>query len=189
MTFYADLKHPHVGINFCQRCGKKLSEKDPNSLICENNHTTFRIPAPAVGVFFIDSENKIILSVRGINPGKGKLDCIGGFVNQNESFEDAILREIKEETGLSRDDFSTLKYICSAPNIYRFEKEDKPVVSVFFVAKLYNESKIKPSDDVAEIIIKDINEVNIDDFSNYDVKVSFSNLKKFLEKNDEFKRF
>lgn len=49
MTFYADLKHPHVGMNFCQRCGKKLSEKDPNSLICENNHTAFRIPAPAVG--------------------------------------------------------------------------------------------------------------------------------------------
>jgi bifunctional NMN adenylyltransferase/nudix hydrolase len=45
-------------------------------------------------------DGHVLMVKRGANPGKGLLALPGGFVNQNERLEDAVIRELREETRL-----------------------------------------------------------------------------------------
>lgn len=52
-----------------------------------------------VDAVVIKSGHVLVVS-RKFNPGKGLLALPGGFVNQKEKLQDAVLRELKEETGI-----------------------------------------------------------------------------------------
>jgi ADP-ribose pyrophosphatase YjhB (NUDIX family) len=52
-----------------------------------------------VSALFVQ-DGKVLLVRRAIEPAKGKLDFMGGFVDPNESVEAAIKREAKEELGV-----------------------------------------------------------------------------------------
>ena len=56
-------------------------------------------PEPTVGALIINSENRILL-VKSHKWMNGKYSVPGGHVEIGESFEEAIIREVKEETGL-----------------------------------------------------------------------------------------
>jgi bifunctional NMN adenylyltransferase/nudix hydrolase len=45
----------------------------------------------------------VLLIKRGFNPGKGLLALPGGFIAQDETFEESALRELKEETKIDTD--------------------------------------------------------------------------------------
>ena len=45
-------------------------------------------------------DGRILLAKRGINPGFGKWGFPAGYVNRGEIIEEALAREVKEETGL-----------------------------------------------------------------------------------------
>ena len=56
---------------------------------------------PVVGVgAIIVSEGKILLERRKNEPSRGKWSIPGGLVELGESVEQAVIREVKEETGL-----------------------------------------------------------------------------------------
>jgi 8-oxo-dGTP diphosphatase len=58
-------------------------------------------PAPAVDILISKNDNSRILLVRRKNdPFKGMLSIPGGFINEGETAEDAMIREAKEETSL-----------------------------------------------------------------------------------------
>ena len=46
-------------------------------------------------------KTKVLLIKRGREPYKGKWAVPGGFVNMDEELEDAVVRELEEETGLT----------------------------------------------------------------------------------------
>src|ERR1043166_2759073 len=53
-------------------------------------------------IFTIQSEKlKVLLVKRGIPPFKGQFALPGGFVHEDESLEDAAVRELREETGVA----------------------------------------------------------------------------------------
>jgi mutator protein MutT len=59
---------------------------------------------PIVGVGAIAiNEGKILLEKRKNEPGKGKWSVPGGIVDLGEDLEQAVVREVKEETGLEVD--------------------------------------------------------------------------------------
>lgn len=49
---------------------------------------------------FDDTELKLLLIQRGIEPEKGKWSLMGGFVEQQEGLQDAASRVLKQLTGL-----------------------------------------------------------------------------------------
>ena len=56
-------------------------------------------PIVGVGAIILD-EDRILLEKRKNSPGKGKWSVPGGLVDLGETVEEAIIREVKEETGL-----------------------------------------------------------------------------------------
>jgi 8-oxo-dGTP diphosphatase len=68
---------------------------------------TYEYPRPSVtvdGVVFgyEDAQLKLLLIQRGIEPFKGAWALPGGFVQENETLDDAARREVKEETNVDK---------------------------------------------------------------------------------------
>ncbi len=56
-------------------------------------------PVVGVGAIILEGD-RILLEKRKNSPGKGKWSIPGGLVNLGETAEEAVVREVKEETGL-----------------------------------------------------------------------------------------
>ncbi len=57
-------------------------------------------PVPAVAGIVFDPEGRVLLVERGKEPAKGKWSFPGGAVILGETLEEAVKREILEETGI-----------------------------------------------------------------------------------------
>lgn len=55
---------------------------------------------PCVGAIISDGAGRLLLIKRGHEPGKGLWSLPGGRVEAGESDEQAVVREVREETGL-----------------------------------------------------------------------------------------
>lgn len=103
-----------------------------------------------------------MLVERALDPGKGLWDLPGGFVDLGETLEESTRREIKEELGI---ELSELKYVTSATEPYPFKEIIYPTVSALFIAKLPNNAKVTPADDVASYKLFDKNTLPKDKFA------------------------
>lgn len=171
-------------MNYCRRCGAALSNES-SVYRCENGHIHFLNPKPTVGILFLRPYKRtVLLSRRGIEPRKGELDMIGGFVDENESFEESALREIGEETGLTPDDFSPLNYLVSAPNDYAYGGETFQVLSVIYYAFLHEQAAPIAADDVAELVEIDILDVDTSKITAKDDVIAINLLQEKVRNND-----
>lgn len=113
----------------CHHCGSAYPpgmDFPKTCAACQQTH--YQNPKP-VAVALIPCEDGLLGVVRGIPPAYGETAFPGGFMEVNESAEEAAARETFEETGL-RVDPSKLKYAGSAFNargnlmlFYRAEME------------------------------------------------------------------
>ena len=89
--------------NFCPKCGGTLHMQErsgrerPVCTVCD--FTLYFDPKVAVLAVVIENE-QVLLIKRAIDPGQGKWACPAGFVDHDEAPEDAVLRELREETNL-----------------------------------------------------------------------------------------
>lgn len=140
--------------NFCRRCGSALKHKAGNAYGCSQGHTIFRSTVPANAIIFVRGK-QVMFSVRGIEPGKGKIDLPGGFCDDEETFEASVVRELKEELGLNIGDYETPRYITSLVSDYLYQGETvKPLVAYFW-SRLKPHAKVVPQDDVAKVMFLD----------------------------------
>ena len=102
--------------DYCPSCGSKNMHfdgiKEFSCNVC--SFTYYHNVAVGVGAI-LECGGKILLIERGKDPGKGKLDLPGGFVEPKETAEEALSREVREEIGIN---VGPLKYLGSYPNVY-----------------------------------------------------------------------
>lgn len=88
---------------YCPRCSTKLVQGDLGHKIrpsCpECGFVQFRNPAPAVGVLVVNG-SEALLGLRRNPPGAGRWALPSGYVEHDEDFVTAAVREVREETGL-----------------------------------------------------------------------------------------
>ena len=58
-------------------------------------------PLTTVAAIVTRNKSEVLLVLRNTNPYKGYWCLPGGFIDQNEFAQDAVIREVKEETGLN----------------------------------------------------------------------------------------
>ena len=154
---------------YCPRCGNNnFIQKSKKEYLCENcKFNFFTNSAAAVVAIIKDKEGRIMLTKRAFNPWKGMLDLPGGFVDPDESAEDALKREIKEELGVN---ILSAKYICSFPNVYPFSGINVKTTDLGYLVEIENIEKIHPEDDVAGILWKKPNEIDIEQIPSISIK-------------------
>lgn len=92
----------------------------------------------------IIKDDKIVLIKRGVEPSKGKWGTPGGYVDWDETVEEAVAREVKEETKL---DVTSTKLVgvYSSP-----ERHPKQVINILYLAEVA-EADPAPGDDVDDV--------------------------------------
>jgi NAD+ diphosphatase len=120
--------------NYCPACGSgNISFDDMKRIGCRDCSFTYYHNVAAAVAAILEYDKKIVLIKRAKDPGKGKLDLSGGFVDPMESAEDALKREIKEELTIG---LREPKYLGSYPNIYKYEGVIYHTCDLFFYCKI-----------------------------------------------------
>ena len=95
-----------ASLNFCSRCGAELSfgtveGEDRDRLACNAcGHVAYVNPRLVVTTLPITDAGELVLIRRGIEPGAGLWAQPGGFLEVDETVNQAAIRETWEETGL-----------------------------------------------------------------------------------------
>ncbi len=142
----------------CPQCGDDTKlKKQSNNLHCQTCGLTFFInPVCAAGALIFNKDGNLLTLTRAKDPGKGKIGLPGGFVDFNETVEEAIAREIREEIGLTATDIT---FLCDYPNLYTFKGITSYVLDFFFIVKVQDFDVKLDHSEVAEY--KFINPDNI----------------------------
>lgn len=142
----------------CPVCGSaKFILNNSKSKRCGNCGFVYYINASAaVAAFIINNQGELLVCRRGKEPEKGTWDLPGGFVDENESAEEAITREIAEELNAK---VTSLNYLFSLPNEYEYSGMTVPTLDMFYECTLENTTNLKPSDDVEDCFFVPVNEL------------------------------
>ena len=112
---------------------------------------TYEFPRAALTVDcvvfgFDEGELKVLLIQRNLAPYAGKWALPGGFVHINETLEEAALRELQEETGISR---VYLEQLYSFGGIDRDPRERVVSIAYYALVKL-GDHRIRAATDARE---------------------------------------
>lgn len=144
------MPHPLSQFRFCPKCGSKnFDEKNEKSKHCSDCGFTYYFNSSAAVVAIIENAaGEILVATRAKEPAKGTLDLPGGFVDMHESAEEAVCREVHEETGLRT---NSVQYLFSIPNIYQYSGFEVHTVDMFFRCKIDDFSELLAQDDVSAL--------------------------------------
>ena len=137
------MNHPLELFRFCPKCGSENFEiNNALSRHCSDcGFTYYQNPRASTAAFILNSKGELLVVRRAKDPQKGTLDLPGGFVDNEESAEQGMTREIKEETGIDvsvtedpflciktydNNYFGTGKKVLNSIYYYRFFTDDMP---------------------------------------------------------------
>ena len=134
---------------YCPVCGSAHFVKNSQkSLRCSGcGFELFMNPAAAVVAFITNCKGELLVERRKLEPAKGTLDLPGGFADVLETAEEAVAREVMEETGLK---VVGASYLFSLPNTYRYSGLDVQTLDMFFSCKIEDDTALKAGDDAAD---------------------------------------
>ncbi|HMM01645.1 MAG: NUDIX domain-containing protein [Dysgonomonas sp.] len=169
--------HPLSQFKYCPKCGSKhFVENNFKSKRCEDCGFIYYFNSCSSTIAIIINEDKeLLVATRAHEPVKGTLDLPGGFVDMEETGEEAVAREVKEETGL---DVDTVSYLFSIPNKYVYSGFEVQTLDLVYRCFVKNTENLKAEDDVAKLEFIKISELNPELFGLLSVKEVIKEIQK-----------
>ena len=136
------LNHYH----YCPACGSSdFRISGPRNLLCEAcGYRHFVNASASVAVWITDNQDNVLICRRRFMPAAGTLDLPGGFVEPGETAEEAVCREVMEETHLR---VANPEYAFTLPNMYHYGGAVIPTLDLFFRCRINESTLIKAGDD------------------------------------------
>lgn len=135
---------------YCPKCQTKLNHRGKVGVCPKCNFEYYLNPAPCT-VSLFTKNNQVLLGKRAFQPRKDTWDLPGGFIEVGETAEAGVLREAKEETGLTA---KIVAYLGSSSDVYG----DTLVPTLIFGYVLEPVSgEMSARDDVSELMWFDLN--------------------------------
>lgn len=141
---------------FCPKCGKNIPRIGSWGFKCKGCslvHYFNSIPAVAIIPIFKD---EIMVSIRGIEPRKGMMDVIGGFLDNGEDPLRGGVREFFEETGLKVPG-KKFKFFDFMVSEYIYSGGPMRVLNIIYTIKFDKKITPKGRDDVEKLLWININ--------------------------------
>lgn len=160
---------------FCPSCSsQKITFVNNFKMHCDAcDFVLYHNIAAAVAIVFT-FQDKILFTVRNVNPDKGKLDLPGGFIDPNETAEEAACREIKEELGLEISS-DKLRYITTSPNDYLYKNVPYRTMDIFYEYELQDQTvSINSIDEIEKLIWIKRTEIDLN-------KIGFISIRNVIE--------
>lgn len=175
------MTHPLHQFVYCPVCGaKSFAVRNEKAKQCgECGFTYYFNPSASVACFVTNREGELLLVRRAREPAKGTLDLPGGFLDMYETAEEAVRREVKEETGLLLDH---CRYLFSLPNVYPYLGFDVHTLDLFFECHVDTFGPVRAGDDAAAIVILSPRELDPDAFGLHSIRKAVAMYKRLYVK-------
>lgn len=177
------MSHPLDIFRHCPVCGKEgFAINNVKSKRCEGCGFVLYFNAISATVAVIMNEkDEILVARRAKEPAKGTLDLPGGFADSMETAEEAVTREVLEESGLR---VTETKYLFSLPNKYLYSGFEEHTLDMFFLCRVESGDCPVANDDVEELAWMSLDDIRPELFGLQSIRRGIELLK---EKKNEIK--
>ena len=113
---------------------------------------------------YIEKDDKYLMlhrTVKENDVNKDKWIGVGGHFEYGESPEECLLREVKEETGMT---VTQAEYLFSLPNIYIYSGFPVHTLDLFFRCTVADTLHFEAMDDAAEVFFLPLKDIHPEDF-------------------------
>ena len=173
----------NVAVNFCMKCGSHMDMREIDGMernACSSCEFVFWGDY-SIGVGgLVIKDHKILLVKRAHDPGKGYWTNPGGYIEQFENIEETIVREVKEEAGIT----------AKVNRIVALRDLPRQIHNVYIAFAMdYVEGDPVPdgieSDEAGFYSLEEIETMNVAPFTKWLVKVACKDAEGGLQKDME----
>ena len=160
---------------YCPSCQSENTVfKNDHRFHCLNCHFVYYHNVATAVATIIKKDNKILFTVRNNEPMKGMLDLPGGFVDPNETAEETVKRELKEELNLEIDTKSLI-FFTTEPNSYLYKDILYRTCDICYITEIEDTVLTLDPEEIQDIKWLLPEEINLN-------LIGFNSLRKVIEK-------
>lgn len=160
---------------FCPKCGNvEFATFDDRRYACSRCGYTYFSNTAAATSAVIWHRGRIALITRAREPGEGMLDLPGGFVDSDESIEEAVVREAREEIGII---LPAPRFLFSIPNRYCYHTINYSTVDIFFECEIDQPPEFVPNEEASKLCWLAPEEIDLDRLAFHSVRVAVERLR------------